>query len=725
MEKQVIFRDRQEVQAADMNNVQVFAAAAIKHVVADGITTERRFTGFGVTSPTETEIQVQTGRLYQSGDVYALETVTTFNMFQYLAVATKRVVALVAFGQSINTDTQPRDFIIDITSGETEPQAVPMEARKQASLSLVSGVESADPVAPSIGENTVLVALITINTTGVENIAYQSGNVLPQGQANQEDIAELNTWRGKIAPQVDSLQTQIAALREATDNKVDRENFARLAADVAKLREKANVVDAAVDYSSDDFGDTAKTDTGLTGATAVIDAGLQFPDAANVSAALGLFNPFEPRVYRSGTDFVIPAFEEVVKLETTGYAGDLSLSQYQVATRSIKKKTVWNHKYYYGWRHRPREWWRYTLARYYPGMWYNGFYGYWRRFPTSVYKTITTTTSYNGIMVAQTLLAPNAFWLTSLSLFFTQIGASGDVTIGICETELGHPNMDQVVTSATVTRANLKRYPLETKVPVPPAYLEAGKRYAIFIITEGSHRVAVVNANSFTQGTLFYSSDAAYFEGDLTKDLMFRLNGAGFTASRTEVNLQNVSLAGGITDLTIDAEMVVPDGSELNFEIQVGGIWYPLTDVDRLTVPKPDIVPLRAVMVGTRDTAPGFQLGANVIKASRPAISMTHFSSLRTLPAASSNIEVTLRLVGFDSGNHAIACQLVNAAGGSAQNPAVTTTTTETNDEGTVITVKKYKFTGTAWTTFKIKTTGTGSTAVAPFAILDRVDVAL
>lgn len=36
MEKQVLFRDRQELQAADMNNTQTWADEALRHIVKIG-----------------------------------------------------------------------------------------------------------------------------------------------------------------------------------------------------------------------------------------------------------------------------------------------------------------------------------------------------------------------------------------------------------------------------------------------------------------------------------------------------------------------------------------------------------------------------------------------------------------------------------------------------------------------------------------------------------------
>ena len=75
MEKQVIYRDRQEVQSADLNNAQQWADDAQQHLVADAITPEIQYVGLTVTARSATEIEVAIGRMYHgpSGKVYALD----------------------------------------------------------------------------------------------------------------------------------------------------------------------------------------------------------------------------------------------------------------------------------------------------------------------------------------------------------------------------------------------------------------------------------------------------------------------------------------------------------------------------------------------------------------------------------------------------------------------------------------------------------------------------
>lgn len=648
-------------------------------------------------------------------------------MFAHLAVATKRVVALVAFGQEIPTDVQSRDFLIAIGSDETEPQAVAMEQWRRASLNLIPGVESAAPAAPATGENTVVIAYVTMNTTQIESIDFRYGNRLPSVQENQEAIGTLNNWRARVSPALDSLQSQIAAVEDRTANLVQRNTIITLAGEIARLKAAVDIPAGALGFSADRFSDLSLTDQTLTASASVIDHGLHFPAAGSASGPLALFNPIESRVKKTPGDFVLPAYTEEPKLRTDGYAGDLALSQYQATGHTIKKVVTTEHRWVASYTFVSPYW--ENLYRNYGGAGDWGYYepkdnGYYESYPVEKYVESEDDVSYNGVLVGQTFLAANSFWLTSVGLYFTAIGPDGDVTVSISGTNLGQPDVSRTYAVATVNRADLKQYPVQTRVPIDPIWIEAGKRYSLNAITQGAHRVAVVVPGNFTQGTLFYSSDQAWYQGDLSRDLMFALNGAAFDNPRVEVAMQSISLAGGIADLDIRTAAVVPEGTTLNYEVQVAGVWRKLADGNPLWGPKPDLLPIRMVLLGTRDAMPGIQLGANRIKASRPASSLTHVSALRDLDGSSDDITVTVRAVGFDSDDHTLTCQLVNAAGASPLNPSLTETKVETIGGGEV-TSKIYTFTpGSPLAEYKIKIGATRGTAL-PFTIAERVDVAL
>ena len=721
MEKQVIFRDRQELQSADLNAIGQHAGDAIAHLVLDAVSGALKFTGGAVSAKSATEVDVAALRFYNGGKVYASEQTETLNLFQYLPLVAKKCVAVVVWGEVIDTDVQPRDFLVDLTTGATEPQAVAMAKLWKANVNLQPGNESVDPQPPVLQTGTLAIALVYLTPGGVERIELQDASRLPTLQGHEQRLFEHEAWRTQAEPRISSIATDLAGLAKKTMSLVGRDTVVELANDVARLKAKVNLPTAYASYESDYYGNTDKTDAAGVGYSAAVRNGLLFPTAGQASVGLALFNPYDAGIKRSAEDLVLPAYTDRARIQTSGYSGDISASQYQVQSQTIREytATVWD--YTYGWNYNYYNgWWNNWYWNYYGYNWgWYGYYGYRVARQETRYELQTVTTSYNGAIIGQTFLVSNAMWLTKVGLQFTQIGASGDVMVAVCETEGGKPDLLKTLTRVTVARGDLKKYPEETAIPVPPVLLEAGKRYALVLITQGDHRLATVSGNDYTQGTLFFGTDGDYFTGDLTKDLMFCLYAAQFAQPRVEVVLQSVSLAGGISDINIAAPQIVPDGCELRYEIQVGGKWYPLGDAAMRLSTLPDIVPLRLVLLGTSDLAPAFRLAPNAITGSRAATSLAHWSTLRTLAAPSSSITVQVVVAQWDAAHHTLACEI--KSGATTYTPATTVVRDEPDGQAKRFTVT---FTPPAISTYAIKLTGARSAASAPFVVVERTDVA-
>lgn len=724
MQKQVIFRDRQELQSADLNNVQTYAADTLQHLTQDAVTAGLAYTGGLVAAASATEITVGALRYYNDGKAYVSETAQTLNLFQYLPLVAGKLVAVVVWGQAVDTTVEPRDFLIDLTTGATQPQAVAMQRLNAAQVNLLPGAESADPQPPVIQSNTLAIAYVYLTPTGIDRIEMKTGAKLPQLANQEQRLVTVENWKGQAEPRISSIATDLSALAAKTFSLAPRSALIEMAADIGRLKAQLDLPASYASYQSDDFGDETLSATDAVGYAALIKNGLTFPYAAQAKAPMALFNPYDAGISRTADGLVLPAYDSQSRIKTEGYSGDISISQYQVQTQTLKQYTTTKRVKHYGYHYNyyrywySNAWYRRYGYRYYPRV---VRYGYYTTETETHYELQTTTDSYNGAIIAQSVLVANAMWLTRLGLFFTQIGAVGDVTVAICETNGGKPDLLKTLASVNVPVASLEKYSLETAIEIPPVLLDAGKRYAIALITQGDHRAAVVSGNNYTQGTLFYGSDGDYFTDDLTKDLMFTLYGAQFRQPRTEVMLQSVSLAGGISDLEIAAKSVEPSGTELRFELQIGGRWYEYGDEVFRLADLPDIVPLRAVLLGTSDTAPAFQLETEVLTATRPAQLLTHISTVRNLATPSDNIQVQVAVTQYDEANHTLACVLTS--GGATYTPAATVVKDEPNGEA-----KRFTFTfapSPGIDTYQVKITGSSAAGAAPFVVVERTDVAI
>jgi hypothetical protein len=721
MEQLVVFRDRQEFQAVDPNNLQGYARASLDHVVADAVSDAKHYVGCATTAVSATEIRVQPGRLYSGGAVYVSEQEQAFNLFSLVPLVTNKIVAVAVWGQEVDTSIEPRDFLVDLETGATEPQAVAMRRVRHCEVNTVAGTESADPQPPAVQSGTLVVAYVYLTPGGIDRIEMQTANRLPNALDHAGRLTTMETWKAAAEPRISSIATDLAALARRADQKVGREVFMELAGDVALIKDQIELPASYASYDADAFADDDKSDTAHASWSALVNNGLLFPYAVSDAKNLALFNPIDAGVKVSSADLVLPSYVHAPRIQTQGYAGDVSVSQYQVQSHTLRKVAVATWKWCYGWhKNWHRRWYAWNFRS---RNWRLPWRGYWVSQPVETYVAEETTESYSGAILAQSFLVANAMWLTRIGLYFTQAAAAGNVQVVICETTTGKPVLDKVVATVTLQPGDLVKYPTETLVDVPAVLLEQGKRYAIALITGGDHRVAVVSGNAYTQGTLFYGSDGDYFTGDLTKDLMFSVYGAQFARARTEVQLQSLSLANGLTDIDIEAAHVVPDGCVLQYEIQPSGsgAWYPLGDQTmRLgnDGTSPNLVNLRAVLLGTSDMQPAFALTTGGITVSRPDVALAAYSVARTLGAATTSVTLKLLLADWDAVNHTITPKIVTAG------PTETGGTLVATVDMDGATQKTWTFTIPSSSAYVIKIAGTRASGSHPFSIINRIDIA-
>jgi len=732
MEQQFNFQQNMDFQVQDFIDLQQWTADGIDHIALDAIAPAGMyFTGLTATQNGQTQVNVAPGRLYAQGTnpsgsaglwVYQYPTATTNSLQAMLPLNNPKLIALIAWG-SVNpdADVEPRSFLVNAQTGLAQTQSTALQTVRTCNLQFVAGVESPVPQLPTIPANALLIATITISPTGITAVAMQSGNVLPNLASHESRVMTLEATSTQVQLKTSSLATDLSALAAKTNGMASLSLVTQMAADLARTKAKLNLPSSYSSYESSFFGDLTKSNPAANGYAAKVSNGILFPDAASGTFPFDLFNPIDSSVIKSPRGLILPAYTSVPRIQTTGYSGDISLSQYQVQTQSLvqQQETVWQYRYGWAWNYYPYwyqgQFWNY----YYPYYAYYLNSYYWYAYTQTSYALQTNTTSINGAMVAQTFLVSNAMWLTALDLYLTSVASTGDLTVAITKTVAGQPDLTNTIAVVNVPVGTLKTYPKATNIPIPAVLLEAGTRYGMVILTQGNHRIATVSGNNYTNGTIFYSTDGAYFTGDLAKDLMFTLYGAQFVNALSQVQLQPVSLAGGLTDLAINVSQVTPQGTSLQLQFQVNGQWYNLGDSTAPLNAAPQLVPLRAVFLGTSDLAPAILANATAVVVSRPAVAFNHTSAVRTISPASSSIQVQVVVVGYNAGVHTLACTL--GSGGNRITPSLTSSALEPDGVGLRFT---FKFTPSAISTYSINIQGTRQSTAAPFQIVERTDVA-
>lgn len=674
MEQQVIFRDFQEQTASDHNNTQSFARQSFDHVINDAITKSNRFAGFNVIKTAQTEVQVSAGRLYdQNGAVFSRNVTVTQSMTPYLAAAAQRIITVSVYGQEIETDIQERDFLVNVETGATQPDAVAMQRARSAELVFTSGAESADPQPAPIPSTHAVIAHILVDTLQVVSITMVADNMVVSTEGLNARTKSLEAFRDQIEPRVTSIASDLSSLSSQVENASTQRDLLKLYQDFDELKRRLDVPALATDsftdkFTSEDFSDVE--DAGGLGYDAKVDAGLRFPMANMSIKAINIFSANDPNATLSN-GMLLPRFKNELKISTGEYHSDIGIAQYGFQTTEVVQKTITKTRLRYG----PYWAWYYPYYYYAPyyAVWGDGSvyagilrprayiaYRYWYETYEETYSTTEVINhSISGALVGQTFLNANDLWATQLGFYVTSKAAASDIWVTLCEVTNGMPDKDKAILVQAYPHASIVSG--WNVMNIPPTFLESGKRYAVVFVSDANHRFGMSSGQSYIDGTFFYSTDGEYFLGDLTKDLMIQVIGAKFDNAQVAIELEALNLDGGIDSIDLETPMVSPASTNLVFEVQPNGTgaWFPLneTNVDAFNG-MPPLCRFRARFVGTRDMHTGFKLTGSEVRLTRPKTSMKHVSKTVTLSSASDEIRVRVVVEGYDPLVHTLDCKL-------------------------------------------------------------------
>lgn len=748
MEKSVIYRDRQELQAADLNNTQTWADEALRHVVMDAITSERQFVGLTVTAYSATEIQVSIGRVIEgsTGKVYAIETAETHSLFSLMPLQNEKWLAVSAIGQEEQVNLEPRDFLIDLSTREVEPQTVAMQSRRVALIHIASGLESTTPEKPDAPTGYCLLAHVRLSPSGIQEVVLATSRYLPNLNAVEARVTAAEGWITSATPRISTLMTDVAGLASDLMTRATMAQAIQLGIDMARVKERLEIPDNYVFYGADHFLDDEESNPAAAGYAALIEEGVRFPVAASGSSALALFNPLDSAVTVSDDGFVLPAYDEVMRLNLATRTGELTINQYQYNTLGLVQKTITRTRIRYG---KTRtvctngQWWQ--SGQYDPAsgifrlsgetwqvaaddlaaaivnhQWIRVTQFWVDEWQEPYWDVVTETHTVQGSQLSQTFLSAQTGWLTSVEVYLTGVAADGVLNVLLCQVRLGQPDLEQVLAVVSINAGNLttgwNRIPWSR-----PIYVTAGERYAVVLVTGSAHRVGTTAGTEYTQGQLLYAQDGAYFQAAGETDLMLRLNFAKFRSPRASVQLQPLQLAGGIADLDLLFEGFRPAGCDFHFEYQVGGVWTPMSGDDAYGLGSlPALLPLRAVFTGTTDLMPGIRMTDSRAIVQRFAAAFVHISTTRTLGSASNSIRVRCLLEYFNPTVHTFAIKLI--VGGSTI--TATSTLTEIVDDSARWFEARFTL-GSTTTSYVIRLEGATSDATVGFHVAERYDLAL
>lgn len=750
MEKQVIYRDRQELQATDLDNTQQWGDDALAHVIHDAISGERHYTGMSVSSNSATELNIAAGRLYDGsdGNVYAINTPQIKSVFGMLPLQDEKWLAISVVGQQLETNLEPRDFLVDLQSREVEPQTVAMQRARVAEIHIAQGLESPTPEKPEPPTGYTLIAQVRLNSSGIQEIVLAEARRLPNLQQVAGRLGTVEGWITTAEPRIAHIQSDIAGLADALNRRATIEHAIQLGMDMAKVKERLEMPDDYVFYGADHYLDFSETDDTPADYSAHLEEGIRFAPGATSTGQLAIDNPLDGDASLSDDGFLLPRYDEQPRLRLENRAGEMTINQYQYQTVDTVRRTMTRQRIRYGATRTVctnGSFWRsgnYDIAtgifskdgetfeveddrgrRDGPGgltHWVRVTQFWHDEYEEAYWDTETTTHTVQGSIIGQTFLSAQTGWHTSAELYFTSVANDGAVSVMLTAVKNGQPDTTRVMAAATLTAEGLnagwQRIPWDR-----PVFIEAGKRYALVVISGGAHRIAFTNGTEYTQGLLCYSQDREFFIEASDRDLMMRLNFAKFRAPRVAIQLKPLELAGGIHDIDMLFQGFRPDGTELTFEYRIGGVWYPIEagNAETLNV-SPALLPLRAVFTGTTDLMPGMQLNDSQVKLAQNGTAFRHYSTERTLETPSDTIIVRTLIEDYDASVHTVDVAVV--ADGT---PATATQQVVKRVDGRSYWLES-RFTLSATTTsYAIRIDGETTDPFIGFHVAERYDIAL
>ena len=338
MINQVQIHSNQQMALGDVMKLQSFVDDTFQHLIMDAITNERLYVGLTISEFTPTQIQIAAGRLWDgpTGKIYDLAEAHTVSVQTNLPVADERWLAVSVVGQQVDAAQTVVSILIDAENEDWESQTEYTEKHRQAAVHITAGIEAPDPQKPTVPTGYLLIGYVRLTTTGVAEIQMAENQILKSLWEVYQQVLGHQVMLDVIEPKISTLISDLAQLAKQIRGTAYQDMLMNLAQDVGHLKDLAELPDSYSLYGGDDYLDDSESDTGNAEYLARIDEGIRFAWAGQTEQQPALFNTYDASV----TDFdglILPAGQKVVRLNITdGYAGGLSISQYQQQTHTMK-----------------------------------------------------------------------------------------------------------------------------------------------------------------------------------------------------------------------------------------------------------------------------------------------------------------------------------------------------------------------------------------------------
>ncbi|SMC43170.1 hypothetical protein SAMN06297251_102140 [Fulvimarina manganoxydans] len=347
MDRAVNVRPNQQMTAGDGQNIQEFLRAGIARLIQDAFGSTGYYSGFQISRRDVWEIQFTEGRLYVSGQAYSERSPAPINLYNQRPLEGQRKIAtIVARGEPVDSDDQPRKFLKDVNTRETQVNTVSMLKTWTVFLEAIVGPPAAQPVAPAAPAGYVKIGEVELTSGGIpstDGIRMSLETELPNVTDILMSVDVLEDWREQTEVSVGRLRTDLFALSRSLENYA---SLALLQEVLQRLSATEKTANDALALASDEpflldfieeFASEEASDTGYAGYSARIkDGRLRFPRTeGNIQGGIQLANAIDPKVDKVG-DVITPKSSARTVIDNSGSLGpSVRLQSYTIAEQPV------------------------------------------------------------------------------------------------------------------------------------------------------------------------------------------------------------------------------------------------------------------------------------------------------------------------------------------------------------------------------------------------------
>src|ERR1044072_4138144 len=255
MKQMVIISENQQASSTDGNRFGQFPRDTFDNLIVDtgpGFS----FTGFSTAITATNKTVTGAGTLYgEDGKMFFNDDAggTELDYTADLPSVGKRWVALVAWGIEQPSQDEPRTFVTNAQTRQTESRPTATISVRHANIQKVPGNAGADPQKPTVPSNFLVFAWVLLNTTQAEEVDMEENNRATSLAKLLAEVNDFNCLKDLFGQQLDALATLLANLAERIGGLATMDVVLRLIVDVTRLKEKADLPDTYSAWGSDYF----------------------------------------------------------------------------------------------------------------------------------------------------------------------------------------------------------------------------------------------------------------------------------------------------------------------------------------------------------------------------------------------------------------------------------------------------------------------------------------